>query len=127
MIVMPSGAPLVIRVNADPAYGEEAQKTFGFVPQWAAPRHLRGGAGRAHGKAAGARVPRGLHEEPAEVSCAVGCWVTAVGTKATPVEMESARAANSVRSLPPCKGPGGPSTPSARHCPASQPTGPAKD
>jgi tripartite-type tricarboxylate transporter receptor subunit TctC len=45
MIVMPPGAPpaavealraAIIRVNADPAYGEEAEKTFGFVPQWAA-------------------------------------------------------------------------------------------
>jgi hypothetical protein len=45
LIVMPPGAPpaavealraAIIRVNADPAYGEEAEKTFGFVPQWAA-------------------------------------------------------------------------------------------
>ena len=45
LIVMPPGAPAaavaalraaIIRVNADPAYAEEAEKTFGFVPQWAA-------------------------------------------------------------------------------------------
>jgi tripartite-type tricarboxylate transporter receptor subunit TctC len=43
MIVMPPGVPAaaveslrvaVARVNADPAYAEEAEKTFGFVPQW---------------------------------------------------------------------------------------------
>jgi hypothetical protein len=56
MIVMPPGAPpaavealraAIVRVNADPAYGEEAEKTFGFVPQWAAGR---------------AGVPRGLQD-----------------------------------------------------------------
>ncbi len=45
MIVMPPGAPqpgidalraAIARVNADKAYAEEAEKTFGFVPQWAA-------------------------------------------------------------------------------------------
>jgi tripartite-type tricarboxylate transporter receptor subunit TctC len=44
MIVMPPGAPqpaiealraAIARVNADKAYAEEAEKTFGFVPQWA--------------------------------------------------------------------------------------------
>jgi tripartite-type tricarboxylate transporter receptor subunit TctC len=43
LIVMPPGTPqgaidalraAVARVNADPAYAEEAQKTFGFVPLW---------------------------------------------------------------------------------------------
>jgi putative tricarboxylic transport membrane protein len=45
MIVMPPGAPqpaidalraAIARVNVDKAYAEEAEKTFGFVPQWAA-------------------------------------------------------------------------------------------
>ncbi len=45
MIVMPPGAPpaavealraAIRSVNADKAYAEEAEKTFGFVPQWAA-------------------------------------------------------------------------------------------
>jgi tripartite-type tricarboxylate transporter receptor subunit TctC len=45
MIVMPPGAPqaavealraAIARVNADKAYAEEAERTFGFVPQWAA-------------------------------------------------------------------------------------------
>jgi tripartite-type tricarboxylate transporter receptor subunit TctC len=45
MIVMPPGAPqaavealraAIARVNADKAYAEEADRTFGFVPQWAA-------------------------------------------------------------------------------------------
>jgi tripartite-type tricarboxylate transporter receptor subunit TctC len=45
VIVMPPGAPqaaveamraAIARVNADPAYAEEAEKTFGFVPLWAA-------------------------------------------------------------------------------------------
>jgi tripartite-type tricarboxylate transporter receptor subunit TctC len=43
MIVMPPGAPqaavealraAIPRVNADPVYAEEAEKAFGFVPQW---------------------------------------------------------------------------------------------
>jgi hypothetical protein len=43
VIVMPPGAPqpavdalraAIVRVNGDPAYAEEAEKTFGFVPQW---------------------------------------------------------------------------------------------
>jgi tripartite-type tricarboxylate transporter receptor subunit TctC len=43
MIVMPPGAPqaavdalraAITRVNGDPAYAEDAEKTFGFVPQW---------------------------------------------------------------------------------------------
>ncbi|MGA7487427.1 MAG: hypothetical protein WBW74_10895 [Xanthobacteraceae bacterium] len=43
LIVMPPDAPQpavaalragIVRVNADPAYAEEAEKTFGFVPQW---------------------------------------------------------------------------------------------
>jgi tripartite-type tricarboxylate transporter receptor subunit TctC len=43
LIVMPPGAPqaavdavrgAIARVNADPAYAEEAEKTFGFVPLW---------------------------------------------------------------------------------------------
>ena len=43
LIVMPPGAPqaavdalraAIARVNADPAYAEEAERTFGFVPQW---------------------------------------------------------------------------------------------
>jgi len=42
---MPPGAPhaaidawrtAIARVNDDPAYAEEAEKTFGFVPQWKA-------------------------------------------------------------------------------------------
>jgi tripartite-type tricarboxylate transporter receptor subunit TctC len=45
VIVMPPGAPqsaidawrtAIARVNNDPAYAEEAEKTFGFVPQWKA-------------------------------------------------------------------------------------------
>ena len=45
MIVMPPGAPpsavealraAIRSVNADKAYAEEAEKTFGFVPQWTA-------------------------------------------------------------------------------------------
>jgi tripartite-type tricarboxylate transporter receptor subunit TctC len=45
MIVMPPGAPqpaidalraAIARVNTDKAYAEEAERTFGFVPQWAA-------------------------------------------------------------------------------------------
>jgi tripartite-type tricarboxylate transporter receptor subunit TctC len=45
VIVMPPEAPetavaalraAITRVNADPAYAEEAEKTFGFVPLWAA-------------------------------------------------------------------------------------------
>jgi len=45
LIVMPPGAPqpavdavraAIARVNVDPAYAEEAEKAFGFVPQWAA-------------------------------------------------------------------------------------------
>jgi tripartite-type tricarboxylate transporter receptor subunit TctC len=45
MIVMPPGAPkaavealraAIPRVNADPVYAEEAEKAFGFVPQWEA-------------------------------------------------------------------------------------------
>jgi hypothetical protein len=45
MIVMPPGVPAsavdslraaITRVNADAAYAEEAEKTFGFVPQWEA-------------------------------------------------------------------------------------------
>ena len=45
MIVMPPGAPqpaiealraAIARVNADKVYAEEAEKAFGFVPQWAA-------------------------------------------------------------------------------------------
>ncbi|HET9247496.1 MAG TPA: hypothetical protein VFO15_16950, partial [Xanthobacteraceae bacterium] len=45
VIVMPPGAPhaavdalrtAITRVNGDAAYAEEAEKTFGFVPQWAA-------------------------------------------------------------------------------------------
>jgi len=45
MIVMPPGAPqpaidalraAIARVNSDKAYAEEAERTFGFVPQWAA-------------------------------------------------------------------------------------------
>jgi tripartite-type tricarboxylate transporter receptor subunit TctC len=45
MIVMPPGAPppaiealraAIARVNADKAYAEEAERTFGFVPQWTA-------------------------------------------------------------------------------------------
>ena len=45
MIVMPPGAPqaavealraAIARVNGDKAYAEEAERTFGFVPQWAA-------------------------------------------------------------------------------------------
>ncbi len=45
MIVMPPGAPqaaiealraAITRVNGDKAYAEEAEKTFGFVPQWEA-------------------------------------------------------------------------------------------
>jgi tripartite-type tricarboxylate transporter receptor subunit TctC len=45
VIVMPPGAPqaaidamraAIMRVNADPAYAEEAEKSFGFVPLWAA-------------------------------------------------------------------------------------------
>jgi tripartite-type tricarboxylate transporter receptor subunit TctC len=45
VIVMPPGAPqpaidawrtAIARVNDDPAYAEEAEKTFGFVPQWKA-------------------------------------------------------------------------------------------
>jgi putative tricarboxylic transport membrane protein len=45
MIVMPPGAPqpaiealraAIADVNGDRAYAEEAEKTFGFVPQWAA-------------------------------------------------------------------------------------------
>ena len=77
MIVMPPGAPqaavdalrtAIARVNADKAYAEEAEKTFGFVPQWAAGRrHARGGADRAHRAAGGQGVPDRLHEEPAEV------------------------------------------------------------
>ena len=44
MIVMPPGAPqpavealraAIARVNVDKAYAEEAEKAFGFVPQWA--------------------------------------------------------------------------------------------
>ena len=44
LIVMPPGAPqpavdavraAIARVNVDPAYAEEAEKAFGFVPQWA--------------------------------------------------------------------------------------------
>jgi tripartite-type tricarboxylate transporter receptor subunit TctC len=44
LIVMPPGAPqpavdavraAIARVNVDPAYAEEADKAFGFVPQWA--------------------------------------------------------------------------------------------
>jgi hypothetical protein len=42
--VMPPGAPqgavdavraAIARVNVDPAYAEDAEKAFGFVPQWA--------------------------------------------------------------------------------------------
>ena len=61
LIVMPPGAPqaavdalraAIARVNVDPAYAEEAEKAFGFVPQWAGrPRHAQGGADRAHGAA----------------------------------------------------------------------------
>ena len=45
VIVMPPGAPqaavgvlrtAITRVNGDAAYADEAEKTFGFVPQWAA-------------------------------------------------------------------------------------------
>jgi len=45
VIVMPPSAPqsaieawrsAIMRVNEDPAYAEEAEKTFGFVPQWKA-------------------------------------------------------------------------------------------
>ena len=45
LIVMPPGVPqlavdalraAIARVNVDPAYAEEAEKAFGFVPQWAA-------------------------------------------------------------------------------------------
>jgi tripartite-type tricarboxylate transporter receptor subunit TctC len=45
MIVMPPGAPqpaiealraAIARVNADKVYADEAERTFGFVPQWAA-------------------------------------------------------------------------------------------
>jgi hypothetical protein len=45
VIVMPPGAPAaavealraaIPRLNADPAYAEEAEKTFGFVPLWSA-------------------------------------------------------------------------------------------
>jgi hypothetical protein len=45
MIVMPPAVPAaavealraaIVRVNADTAYAEEAEKTFGFVPQWQA-------------------------------------------------------------------------------------------
>jgi len=44
VIVMPPGAPqaavdavraAIARVNVDPAYAEDAEKAFGFVPQWA--------------------------------------------------------------------------------------------
>src|SRR5262249_33666077 len=44
VIVMPPGAPqaavdalrtAIARVNGDAAYADEAEKTFGFVPQWA--------------------------------------------------------------------------------------------
>jgi hypothetical protein len=44
LIVMPPGAPqpavealraAIRSVNVDPAYAEEAEKAFGFVPQWA--------------------------------------------------------------------------------------------
>jgi hypothetical protein len=45
VIVLPPGAPqaavealrtAITRVNSDAAYADEAEKTFGFVPQWAA-------------------------------------------------------------------------------------------
>jgi tripartite-type tricarboxylate transporter receptor subunit TctC len=45
LIVMPPGVPqpavdalraAIARVNVDPAYAEDAEKAFGFVPQWAA-------------------------------------------------------------------------------------------
>ena len=40
VIVMPPGAvdavrAAIARVNVDPAYAEDAEKAFGFVPQWA--------------------------------------------------------------------------------------------
>ena len=73
MIVMPPGAPkaaveairaAIPRLNADKLYGEEAEKAFGFVPQWeASPDTNKVRAGRADGAARGAHVPRRLHEE----------------------------------------------------------------
>jgi hypothetical protein len=88
VIVMLPGAPkaavealraAIPRVNADKLYAEEAEKAFGFVPQWeASPRHQQGGAGRVDGAARGADVPHRLHEEFAtEVawhSAAVIAW-----------------------------------------------------